>query len=190
VSIAGADEVGRGCLFGPVYAAAVILSPDRPIRGLRDSKELPAERRAELAAEIKEKAVAWSVAWLEAHDIDRLNIYHASLTAIRSAVDGLRPAADFVLVDGFPLPGVEAQRALVKGDAKCRSIAAASIVAKVARDHRLTEWHEVYPQYGFARHKGYGTPEHLEALGRYGVTPEHRRSFGPVRKAMGAAACR
>lgn len=188
-SVAGTDEVGRGCLFGPVYAAAVILSPDRPVRGLHDSKELEPERREELSVQIKERAVAWSIAWLEAGDIDRLNIYHASLAAMKSAVDQLRPAADFVLVDGFPLPGVTAQKALVKGDARCRSIAAASILAKVARDARLREWHDIYPQYGFVRHKGYGTPEHLDAIALHGVTPEHRRTFGPVRKAM-AAGCR
>lgn len=189
VYVAGTDEVGRGCLFGPVYAAAVILDPSRHIRGLRDSKQLAPERRDELAAIIRERAIAWSVASLEAGEIDRLNIYHASLEAMKQAVAGLSPAADFVLVDGFPLRNTDLpQRAITKGDVKCRTIAAASILAKTARDARLCEWDTVYPQYGLAKHKGYPTPEHVEALARYGVTPEHRQTFGPVRRA--ADACR
>lgn len=180
--IAGTDEVGRGCLFGPVYAAAVILSADSPVRGLRDSKQLLPERREELARKIQERCVAWSVAWIEASEIDLVNIHQASLRAMRRAVEQLLPAPDFVLADGFALPLETPHRAIIQGDAKCRSIAAASILAKVARDQRMCEWHKVYPQYGLERHKGYPTPEHLQALAKFGVTPEHRQTFGPVRK--------
>ena len=180
-SIAGVDEVGRGSLFGPVFAGAVILSPDRPIRGLRDSKELPAVRREILADRIRERAVAFAVAAADAFEIDRINIYQASRLAMRRAVEKLLPAADFLLIDfvtvELPLP----QRSFVHGDARCQSIAAASILAKVERDACIRAWDEVFPQYGLASHKGYSAPEHLTALTEHGPTPLHRFSFEPVR---------
>ena len=181
--MAGLDEAGRGCLFGPVYAAAVVLSPERPVRGLRDSKQLTAPERERLAGLIRERAEAWAVAWVEAREIDRINIYQASRLAMKLAVEQLGPPADYLLVDALTLETEIPQRGLIRGDARCRSIAAASILAKVDRDAALGRWHEVYPEYGLARHKGYGTPEHLRALRLHGPTPEHRRSFAPVRLA-------
>ena len=180
--VAGVDEVGRGALFGPVYAAAVILSPDRPIRGLRDSKILPPERREVLAARIQERAVAWAVAAADAFEIDRINIYQASRLAMRRAVERLQPSPDFLLIDAleidFPLP----QRALIHGDALSQCIAAASILAKVERDACMREWDGVFPQYGLKNHKGYSTDEHWKALEDHGPTPLHRFSFWPVRE--------
>lgn len=182
--IAGVDEVGRGCLFGPVYAAAVILDPARRIRGLADSKTLEAERRAELAEEIRARAIAWAIGTATAAEIDRINILQASRLAMLRAVQAIEPCCDYLLVDAviidFPVP----QQALIKGDARVRSIAAASIVAKVERDRLLVELDAEFPGYGMARHKGYGTPEHREALLRLGPTPQHRRSFAPVREAL------
>ena len=179
--VAGVDEVGRGALFGPVVAAAVILCPDRPVRGLNDSKQLEPERREVLAERIRERAVAWAVAAVDAATIDRINIYQASRIAMRMAVSRLAPQPDFLLVDAvaidLPLP----QRALIKGDARCHAIAAASIVAKVWRDALMRVWDDVFPEYGLASHKGYSTPEHYRALERYGPTPLHRLSFEPVR---------
>src|SRR5882724_4603581 len=180
-SVAGVDEVGRGALFGPVFAAAVILSQDRPIRGLNDSKQLEAERREVLAGRIRERAVAWAVAAVDAAMIDRINIYHASRLAMKLAVQKLQPAADFLLIDALYLDVPVAQRALIQGDARCHAIAAASILAKVARDACMREWDAVYPAYGLASHKGYSTPEHSNALEAHGPSPLHRLSFAPVR---------
>jgi ribonuclease HII len=183
-AIAGLDEAGRGSLFGPVFAAAVILPPEARLPGLRDSKELPAARREELAAEIRSAATAWAVAQADAAEIDSINIYQASRLAMKRAVLQLATRPDFLLVDALlvdlPLP----QRALIKGDARVRSIAAASILAKVCRDASMREWDQAYPQYGLARNKGYGTPEHLAALGRFGPTARHRLSFEPVRRLL------
>ena len=179
-AVAGVDEVGRGALFGPVMAAAVILSPDRPVRGLNDSKLLEPERREVLAERIRERAVAWSIAAVDAATIDSINIYQATRSAMRMAVSRLNPAPDFLLVDAVPLDLELPQRALIKGDARCHAIAAASIIAKVYRDACMRVWHEVFPQYGLAAHKGYYTPEHCKALEQYGVTPLHRLSFEPV----------
>ncbi len=180
-SVAGVDEVGRGALFGSVFAAAVILSPDRPVRGLNDSKQLDPERREVLAERIRERAVAWAVAAVDAATIDRINIYQASRAAMKLAVEKLRPAADFLLIDALFLDVPIAQRALIQGDARCQAIAAASIIAKVARDACMCEWDAAYPEYGLARHKGYSTPEHAEALATLRPTPLHRLSFEPVR---------
>ncbi|MBZ5593489.1 MAG: ribonuclease HII [Acidobacteriia bacterium] len=180
-AIAGVDEVGRGSLFGAVFAAAVILSPDRPIRGLNDSKQLEPERREILTERIRERAVAWSVAAVDAAAIDRINIYNASRLAMKMAVERLSPAADFLLTDAVPLELAIPQRPLIHGDARCHAIAAASIIAKVERDACLRVWDEIYPQYGLARHKGYNTPEHLRAIQKHGPTPLHRLSFEPVR---------
>jgi ribonuclease HII len=180
-AIAGVDEAGRGCLFGPVYAAAVILDPDRAIRGLNDSKALAAERREELALRIRERAVAFAVATASAAEIDRINILQASRLAMRRAVEGLSSPADYLLIDAatidLPLP----QEAIIHGDALSHSIAAASILAKTARDSRLRELDLVYPGYDLASNKGYGAPAHLAALERLGPTPEHRMTYAPVR---------
>jgi len=180
-AVAGVDEVGRGALFGPVAAAAVILSPDRPVRGLNDSKLLDPDRRAVLAERIRERAVAWAVAAVDAATIDWINIYQASKMAMEMAVSRLKPAPDFLLIDAVPLSLATPQRPLIKGDAQCHAIAAASIVAKVWRDERMRVWDEIFPQYGLASHKGYFTPEHAQALEEYGPTPLHRLSFEPVR---------
>jgi len=180
-AVAGVDEVGRGALFGPVVAAAVILSPDRPVRGLNDSKQLDPERREVLSARIRERALAWSVAAIDAAMIDWINIYQASKLAMERAVAALRPAPDFILIDALPLSLETPQRALIKGDAQCHAIAAASIVAKVWRDERMRIWDEIFPEYGLASHKGYFTREHARALEQHGPTPLHRLSFEPVR---------
>lgn len=181
-SIAGADEVGRGSLFGAVVAGAVILSPDAPIRGLNDSKQIDPERREVLAERIRERAVAWSVAAVDAATIDRINIYQASRLAMKTAVEQLQPGADFVLVDAVPLDLPLPQQPLIKGDERCHAIAAASIIAKVYRDRMMCEWDRFYPEYGLASHKGYLCPEHMAAIERYGPTPLHRLSFEPVRR--------
>jgi len=182
--IAGVDEVGRGCLFGPVYAAAVILDPDRPIDGLADSKTVPEGRREELALEIRRSAIAWAIGMATPGEIDRINIREASRLAMRRAVEAIEPACDYLLVDALiidvPLP----QQALIKGDSRVRSIAAASIVAKVERDRLLAELDVQYPGYGMARHKGYPTAEHKEALQRLGSTALNRPSFAPVPQAL------
>jgi ribonuclease HII len=180
-AVAGADEVGRGALFGPVVAAAVILSPDRPVRGLNDSKQLTPEQREVLAVRIRERAVAWAVAAVDAATIDYVNIYQASRAAMRTAISRLDPAPDFVLTDAVPVELPLPQRALIKGDARCHAIAAASIIAKVYRDECMRVWDEVFPEYGLASHKGYATPEHCQAIERLGPTPLHRLSFEPVR---------
>jgi ribonuclease HII len=181
-SVAGADEVGRGSLFGAVVAGAVILSPDRPIRGLNDSKLLDPERREELSLRIRERAVAWSVAAVDAGMIDRINIYQASRLAMKMALELLSPTPDFVLVDAVPLDIPQPQQALIHGDARCHAIAAASIVAKVYRDEMMCQWDAVFPEYGLARNKGYQAPEHIRALREFGPTPLHRLSYEPVRE--------
>jgi ribonuclease HII len=180
-AVAGVDEVGRGALFGAVFAAAVILSEDRPVRGLNDSKLLDPERREVLAERIRERAVAWAIGAVDAAMIDRVNIYQASRMAMRMAVNRLHPGPDFLLVDAVPLELGLAQRALIKGDARCHAIAAASILAKVQRDACMREWDRIFPEYGLAAHKGYATPEHYRALEQHGPTPLHRLSFEPVR---------
>jgi ribonuclease HII len=181
--IAGLDEVGRGSLFGPVFASAVILNPRRRIVGLDDSKKLSSARRAILSERIREHALAWAVAEVDAPRIDAWNIRQASLQAMKAALLQLRVTPDFLLIDAMHLDVLIEQRALIKGDARSVSIAAASIIAKVARDARLEELDKLYPQYGLARNKGYGTADHLEALRRHGATPLHRFSFAPVREA-------
>jgi ribonuclease HII len=178
--VAGVDEVGRGSLFGPVVAAAVILERGYRIRGLRDSKLLAPERRELLAPRIREHAVSWAVAAVDAARIDQINIYQASRLAMRDAVLRLEPAADHLLVDALRLDCALPQRAIIHGDALSASIAAASILAKVERDRMMGEWDAVFPEYGLASHKGYSTPQHRAALERYGPTPLHRQSFAPV----------
>lgn len=180
-AVAGIDEVGRGALFGPVVAAAVILSPDRPVRGLNDSKVLEPERREVLAERIRERAVSYAVAAVDAATIDYINIYQASRLAMRQAAGQLVPQPDFLLVDAVPVDLPLPQRSLIKGDARCHAIAAASILAKVWRDELMRVWDAVFPEYGLASHKGYSTPEHYRALERFGTTPLHRLSFEPVR---------
>ncbi len=180
--IAGVDEVGRGCLFGPVFAAAVILDPERPIRGLNDSKQVEPELRETLACRIRERAVAWAVGRAEAEEIDDVNILQASRLAMKRAVGQIDPPPDYLLVDAVTVDLAIEQRALLHGDARSRSIAAASIVAKVARDACLREMDAEYPHYGLASNKGYACPVHLQALETYGVTPQHRHSFAPVRR--------
>ncbi len=180
--VAGVDEAGRGCLFGPVFAGAVILSPERPIRGLRDSKQLEPGRREVLGERIRERALAWAVRSVDAIEIDRINIYQASRLAMKCAVEALSPPADYVLVDALTLAVRCPQQALIHGDARCFSIAAASILAKVERDACMALMDAHYPQYCLARNKGYGSPEHLRALRQYGATEHHRASFAPVRQ--------
>jgi ribonuclease HII len=181
--IAGIDEVGRGALFGPVVAAAVILNPKRRIVGLDDSKALLPERRGVLAERIREHALAWAVAEVDASRIDAWNIYQASRQAMTAALQQLSMPPDYLLIDAMELDVMIEQKSVIKGDAKSVSIAAASIVAKTYRDARMEEWDAVYPQYGLARHKGYATADHLEALRQHGPTPLHRHSFAPVREA-------
>src|SRR5215469_811829 len=178
--IAGVDEVGRGSLFGPVVAGAVILEPGYRIRGLRDSKLLDAETREKLAERIKQHAVAWAIAAVDVARIDQLNIYHASLLAMREAVAQLSPAPDHLLVDAVRVKCGCEQTNIIHGDALSASIAAASIVAKVARDAMIRLWDPVYPQYDLASNKGYRSPKHLAALRQFGPTPLHRLSFAPV----------
>ena len=180
--IAGIDEAGRGALFGPVVAAAVVLNPKRRIVGLDDSKKLTPERRAELAPRIHEHALAWAVAEIDASRIDAWNIYQASRQAMIAALEQLSILPDYLLIDAMQLDVLIEQKSLIKGDAKSISIAAASILAKTHRDARMNEWDVIYSGYGLAQHKGYGTPEHLEALRRLGPTPLHRNSFAPVRE--------
>jgi ribonuclease HII len=181
--IAGLDEAGRGSLFGPVVAAAVILNPRRRIVGLDDSKKLTPDRRQELAPRIREHALAWAVAEIEASRIDAWNIYQASRQAMMAAVSQLFPLPDYLLLDAIEIDLPIEQKALIHGDARSVSIAAASILAKVERDQRMQEYDQLYPQYGLAQNKGYGTPDHLEALQRHGPSPLHRFSYSPVREA-------
>ena len=180
--IAGVDEVGRGALFGPVFAAAVVLSPDRPIRGLRDSKQLLPERRRVLAARIRERAIAWAVAAADAFEIDHINIYQASRLAMRRAIEKLNPLPDYLLIDAITVDLAIEQQPLIKGDALSQCIAAASILAKVERDACMCEWDKVFPEYGLKNHKGYSTGEHWKALENHGPTSLHRFSFWPVRE--------
>jgi ribonuclease HII len=179
--IAGLDEAGRGALFGPVVAAAVILNPKRRIVGLDDSKKLTPERRGELAPRIQQHAIAWAVAEIDAQRIDAWNIYQASRQAMTAALLQLSIQPDYLLIDAMELDVLIEQKSLIKGDARSVSIAAASILAKTHRDARMIEWDAVYPQYGLASHKGYATPDHLEALRQHGPSPLHRYSFAPVR---------
>jgi ribonuclease HII len=178
--VAGVDEVGRGSLFGCVVAAAVILDPEVRIRGLRDSKLLERERREVLSERIKEHAIAWSIAAVDAAKIDQINIYQASRVAMREAVSMLHPEADHLLVDALKLDCCQSQQAIIHGDALSVSIAAASIIAKVERDRLIAAWDPVFPVYGLASNKGYSTPKHLAALRQYGPSPLHRQSFAPV----------
>jgi len=180
--IAGVDEVGRGALFGPVFAAAVVLSPDRPIRGLRDSKQLLPERRQVLAARIRERAVAFAVGAADDFEIDHINIYQASRLAMRRAIEKLTPLPDYLLIDAITVDLPIEQQPLIKGDALSQCIAAASILAKVERDACMCEWDKVFPQYGLKNHKGYSTDEHWKALENHGPTSLHRFSFWPVRE--------
>ena len=179
--VCGVDEAGRGPLAGPVVAAAVILDPARPILGLNDSKKLSAKRRIELAQEIRDKALAWSIGEASVEEIDRLNILQASLLAMQRAVAGVSPPPCRALIDGNKCPILDCPaEAVVGGDGKVAAIAAASILAKTARDAGMEALHAIYPMYGFDRHKGYPTAAHLAALRQYGPTPAHRRSFSPV----------
>jgi ribonuclease HII len=179
--IAGVDEVGRGCLFGPVFAAAVILDPLRPIRGLHDSKILSAEEREKLAAQIKAHCVSWAIAGADVYEIDQINILQASRLAMKRAVEALSICPDYLLIDAETIDLPVEQLPLIDGDARCRAIAAASIVAKVHRDACLARWNEVFPQYNLASNKGYSTPDHKRALRKHGPTMLHRFSFWPVR---------
>ena len=186
--VAGCDEVGRGALLGPLYAAAVILDPAKPVLGVDDSKKLTPSRRESLSREITQKAVAFKVVALSAAEVDALNVYEASRQGMIRAVLALDPAPEFILTDAMPLEGCNKTagfpipyRAVAHGDALSVSIAAASILAKVARDAHLCELDRLYPQYGLAKNKGYGTRDHLEALATYGPCPEHRKSYQPVK---------
>ncbi|HKT81426.1 MAG TPA: ribonuclease HII [Vicinamibacterales bacterium] len=179
--VAGVDEVGRGCLAGPVVAGAVVLDPDRHIPGVSDSKLVPAEEREELFDVITTRALAWAVAAADPREIDCLNIHRASLGAMRKAVLALAPLPDIVLVDAFRVPDLPmAQRGVRHGDRRCAAIAAASIVAKVVRDRQMRELHTLDPRYGFDRHKGYATADHLHAVSQFGYSDAHRRSFRPA----------
>jgi ribonuclease HII len=178
--VAGVDEVGRGCLAGPVVAAAVVLDPGRYVPRICDSKTVTALERERLYDRITGAALAWSVAWAEPPEIDRINIHQASLRAMQRAVLGIVPLPDVVLVDAFRIPDLLVpQRAVAGGDTRCTAIAAASIVAKVTRDRQMQVLHDRDPRYGFERHKGYATREHLDAVARYGYSDVHRRSFRP-----------
>lgn len=183
--ICGVDEAGRGPLAGPVYAAAVILDDRHPIAGLADSKKLSESKRNHLAAEIRQHAVAWAIATASAEEIDEINILQASLLAMKRAIESLSLRPHEVLVDGLycPKTGITS-RAIVKGDSTVASISAASILAKTARDEAMLQMHERFPQYGFDAHKGYPTAAHLAALKKHGITPEHRKSFRPVRELL------
>ena len=177
--VAGADEVGRGALAGPVVAAAVVLDPRRHVAGLRDSKLLTASQRERLYTEITANT-RWAVVAASSSEVDRLNVHRASLDALRRAVEALDPAPAFALIDGFTVPGLDLpQRGLVGGDRRCAAIAAASIVAKVTRDREMVRLHGIDPRYGFDRHKGYATRAHVAAVARFGYSDAHRRSFRP-----------
>ena len=184
--VAGVDEAGRGPLAGPVVAAAVILDPNRPVAGVRDSKALNESRREALAAEVRASALAWSISWADAAEIDTVNILEATHLAMRRAILGLRVRPVFIEVDGNRLPNlvfdgaqIDAE-AIVGGDARVPGISAASIIAKVFRDDLMKRMDRIYPYYGFARHKGYGTEQHMRSIEQFGPCPLHRRSFRPV----------
>ncbi|MES9952936.1 MAG: ribonuclease HII [Candidatus Thiodiazotropha sp. 6PLUC2] len=184
--LAGVDEVGRGPLAGPVVAAAVILHPDRPIQGLADSKKLSEKRREALDIVIREQAYCWSLGRAEVEEIDKINILQASLLAMKRAVEGLSVVPHQALVDGKHLPVLACPaEAVIGGDSSVAEISAASIIAKVARDREMVELDAQYPGYGLAKHKGYPTKQHLAGLDDHGVTPIHRRSFGPVKRLLG-----
>lgn len=187
VHIAGVDEAGMAPLAGPVCAGAAILPKGYKLKGLDDSKKILDEaKRDELAVAVKRDAVAWAVGWASVDEVDTINIYHAGLLAMRRAVEGLAVRPDYVLVDARKIPGIDQpQRGIIKGDAQSLSIAAGAILAKTTRDHLLNELDAKHPGYGFASHKGYPTPEHLDAIARLGVLPIHRRSFAPIKKALG-----
>lgn len=181
---AGVDEAGRGCIFGPVCAAAVILKYPAKLEGIRDSKLVPEEERPALAEQVRSQSVAWSVAFASVEEIERMNILEASRLAMRRAVEGLSVRPDYLLVDFLRIDLPFPQEGLVKGDAKSKSIAAASILAKTSRDSLLRNLDAQFPHYRLASNKGYGTPDHLEALRRYGVTPLHRVGFAPIRNIL------
>ena len=187
MKIAGADEAGRGPLVGSVVAAAVILDPNNPIQGLNDSKKIKKKKREKLFIEIQEKAIAWAIAEATHQEIDELNILQASLLAMRRAVEALKTLPEHVLVDGNKVPkGLSMScDAVVGGDALHAEISAASILAKVTRDHEMVELDKLYPQFGFAKHKGYPTKAHFDAIAEHGVIDQHRRSYSPVKKALG-----
>ncbi|CAG9427555.1 ribonuclease HII [Providencia alcalifaciens] len=183
--IAGVDEVGRGPLVGAVVTAAVILDPNNPIEGLADSKKLSEKKREKLFDEIKEKALCWCIGRAEPEEIDQLNILHATMLAMQRAVEGLPIQPEFVLVDGNRCPKLTMpSQAVVKGDSLVQEISAASILAKVVRDREMVELDKTFPEYGFAKHKGYPTAYHLEKLAEFGATEFHRKSFAPVRRAL------
>ncbi len=184
--IAGVDEVGRGPLVGDVVTAAVILDPNNPIEGLNDSKKLSEKKRLALLPEIKEKALAWAVGRCSPEEIDELNILQATMVAMQRAIAGLKIQPDLVLIDGNRCPELPMDsQAVVKGDLRVAEISAASIIAKVVRDQEMEELDKQYPQFGFAKHKGYPTKAHFEAIEQHGVISEHRKSFKPVKKALG-----
>lgn len=180
---AGVDEAGRGPLAGEVYAAAVILNPDDPIAGLRDSKKLSPNRRSDLSVEIKHRSLAWSISFASVEEIDKLNILNATLLAMERAIAGLKILPEIALVDGNKAPSLKGIEifTIIRGDQKEPCISAASIIAKVARDERLMALDHIYPNWGFKRHKGYGTKIHIEAIKKYGITPLHRKSFEPIK---------
>jgi len=183
--LAGVDEAGRGPLVGNVVAAAVILDNNRPVDGLADSKKLSAKRREQLAEQIRERAIAWSVISIDAAEIDRINILQATLLAMKQSVEQLAVVPEHVFIDGNRCPDINIPAtAVVKGDARVAEISAASILAKVERDAQMLALHETYPQYGFDRHKGYPTKAHFEALAEHGPCPEHRTSYKPVRECL------
>ncbi|WP_261833782.1 ribonuclease HII [Vibrio ishigakensis] len=183
---AGVDEVGRGPLVGDVVTAAVILDPNNPIEGLNDSKKLTEKKRLALFPEIKEKALAWSVGRCSPAEIDELNILNATMLAMTRAVEGLSVQPDYVLIDGNRVPELPMQgQAVVKGDLRVAEISAASIIAKVVRDHEMEELDKLHPEFGFAKHKGYPTKAHFEAIEKHGVIEQHRKSFKPVKRALG-----
>jgi ribonuclease HII len=183
--LAGVDEAGRGPLVGNVVAAAVILDKNRPVDGLADSKKLSAKRREQLAEQIRERAIAWSVISIDAAEIDRINILQATMLAMKQSVEQLAVVPEHVFIDGNRCPQINIPAtAIVKGDARVAEISAASILAKVERDAQMLVLHETWPQYGFDKHKGYPTKAHFEALAEHGPCPEHRRSYGPVRRAV------
>lgn len=187
ILIAGVDEVGRGPLAGAVYAAAVILDPQRPIEGLADSKTISEKKREQLSVNIKQSALAWAIASASAEEIDNINILQASLLAMKRAIEQLQPVPEKILVDGLYLPDIAIQgEAVIKGDSKHACISAASILAKVARDEELYRLDSIFPDYGFALHKGYPTKLHIEKIQQHGVLPIHRKTFGPVKKLLQA----